>query len=297
MLLPTAVDPVNATLRTSGCPLRYGPTGSPSPTTTLSTPLGRPAASNSLATSSASSGACSSGLSTTVLPAAESRGDLPDDDQQRDVPRHDGGDHAERLAAQDALGGQRPDRGAGLLELVALGQLGEVLQLADGQPEVQDAGDPDGGAVLPGLQHRELIGARGEPGGHGVEQVGALFGWLGAPHAGGVGGLGCGHGLVDVLRAALGDGGDQLVGGRTADLVVLRRVDPFAVDEQTVMRDGHRFLLASWRSARCELVAWWFRRTAAAGLSGSSGPGRGSCCGSRAAGRDPARPTATRRRR
>src|SRR6202046_4459393 len=70
MLLPTAVDPVNATLRTSGCPLRYDPTGSPSPTTTLRTPLGRPAASHSLAPSSPSSGACSSGLSTTALPAA-----------------------------------------------------------------------------------------------------------------------------------------------------------------------------------------------------------------------------------
>src|ERR1700724_1987868 len=77
MLLPTAVDPVNATLRTSGCPLRYDPTGSPSPTTTLRTPLGRPAASNSLATSSASSGACSSGLSTTVLPAARAGAIFP----------------------------------------------------------------------------------------------------------------------------------------------------------------------------------------------------------------------------
>src|ERR1700730_3104185 len=162
----------------------------------------------------------------------QGRGDFPDDHQQRDVPRHDGGDHAEWFAAQDALGGQGPDRGAWLFELVALGQSRQILQLPDGQAQVQGGGDPDGGAILPGLQHREFVGAFGEPGGHRVEQVGALLGCLAAPYAGGVGGLGCGDGPVDVLRAPLGDGAHQLAGGRAADLVTLRRVNPFAVDEQ-----------------------------------------------------------------
>ena len=67
---PTAVEPVNATLATSGCSTRRRPHVRPGPATTLSTPSGSPASSASRSSSSAVSGVSSAGLSTIVLPAA-----------------------------------------------------------------------------------------------------------------------------------------------------------------------------------------------------------------------------------
>ena len=66
---PTAVEPVNAILSTSGWSTSAAPV-SPSPVTTLSTPSGMPASSASSPRRSAVSGVCSAGLSTIVLPAA-----------------------------------------------------------------------------------------------------------------------------------------------------------------------------------------------------------------------------------
>ena len=67
---PTAVEPVNAILATSGCSTRRWPHTLPGPTTTLSTPSGSPASSAMRSSSMAVSGVSSAGLSTIVLPAA-----------------------------------------------------------------------------------------------------------------------------------------------------------------------------------------------------------------------------------
>ena len=67
---PTAVEPVNATLATSGCSTSRCPQVRPGPATTLTTPSGIPASSAIRSNSSAVSGVSSAGLSTTVLPAA-----------------------------------------------------------------------------------------------------------------------------------------------------------------------------------------------------------------------------------
>ncbi len=67
--LPTAVEPVNATLFTSGCATRAAPVR-PSPVTMLTTPLGSPAWRQMSAKNRADSGVVSAGLSTTVLPVA-----------------------------------------------------------------------------------------------------------------------------------------------------------------------------------------------------------------------------------
>ena len=67
---PTSVDPVNATLATSGCSTRRCPTVRPGPATTLTTPSGSPASRAIRSSSSAVSGVSSAGLSTTVFPAA-----------------------------------------------------------------------------------------------------------------------------------------------------------------------------------------------------------------------------------
>ena len=69
-LLPTAVEPVNDTMSTSGCATRWAPASGPLPVTTLSTPAGRPASAASSASRSDVTGVSSDGLSTMVLPAA-----------------------------------------------------------------------------------------------------------------------------------------------------------------------------------------------------------------------------------
>ena len=67
---PTAVEPVKATLRTSGWAASRAPTSVPSPVTTLRTPGGNPHSSPIRASSRRVSGVFSSGLITQVFPAA-----------------------------------------------------------------------------------------------------------------------------------------------------------------------------------------------------------------------------------
>ncbi len=71
--LPTSVDPVNPSFRTSGLEVIVRPISGASsalPVTIPRTPGGRPASSPSCATASAESGVCSAGFSTIVQPAA-----------------------------------------------------------------------------------------------------------------------------------------------------------------------------------------------------------------------------------
>jgi hypothetical protein len=68
--LPTAVDPVNVSLRTTGLRHSSAPISSAGPVTTLNAPGGTPARSASSAIASADSGVCGAGLQTTVQPAA-----------------------------------------------------------------------------------------------------------------------------------------------------------------------------------------------------------------------------------
>ena len=70
IFLPTAVEPVNATLRTSGCVTKRSPTTEPLPGMIVSTPSGRPASRASSPSRIAVSGVSSAGLRTTALPAA-----------------------------------------------------------------------------------------------------------------------------------------------------------------------------------------------------------------------------------
>ena len=67
--LPTSVEPVKATLSTSGCETSAAPVD-PSPVTMLTTPAGSSAWRRTSQNSSAVSGVVSAGLSTTVFPAA-----------------------------------------------------------------------------------------------------------------------------------------------------------------------------------------------------------------------------------
>ena len=67
---PTAVEPVKATLATSGCSTSRVPAVGPFPTTTWKTPSGRPASSASSTSRTAVNGVSSAGFTTMVLPVA-----------------------------------------------------------------------------------------------------------------------------------------------------------------------------------------------------------------------------------
>ena len=67
---PTAVEPVNATLSTSGCEASLAPTSGPSPVIRLKTPGGTPHSWATCASRNSDSGVFSSTLTTTELPAA-----------------------------------------------------------------------------------------------------------------------------------------------------------------------------------------------------------------------------------
>ena len=67
---PISVEPVKATLATSGCSTSRVPTVLPLPTTTWNTPSGMPASRASSARRSADSGVISAGFTTMVLPVA-----------------------------------------------------------------------------------------------------------------------------------------------------------------------------------------------------------------------------------
>ena len=68
-VLPTSVEPVNATLLIPGCSASAWPATAPSPGTTFSTPSGSPASEQSLATSTIAHEVSSAGLRTMVHPA------------------------------------------------------------------------------------------------------------------------------------------------------------------------------------------------------------------------------------
>ena len=95
--LPTSVEPVKQTLRTSGWVTNRSPTTDPLPGMTVSTCSGSPASSASSPIRIAVSGVSSAGLRTTVLPAASAGAKPQPGDRHREVPRHDDADHAERL--------------------------------------------------------------------------------------------------------------------------------------------------------------------------------------------------------
>ncbi len=67
---PVPVSPVRDTMSTCGWPTRAGPTTSPRPVMTFTTPAGTPASEHSCARRIAVKGVSEAGFSTTVLPAA-----------------------------------------------------------------------------------------------------------------------------------------------------------------------------------------------------------------------------------
>ena len=135
---PTSVEPVKPIFATSGCSISRCPTTEPLPTTTLTTPSGMPASSASSPRRSAESGVSSAGFSTTVLPHASAGPELPGGDVQREVPRGDQPDDAERLAEGHVDAARDRDR----LAVVLVDRAGvEVEDLRDHPDLAARAGD------------------------------------------------------------------------------------------------------------------------------------------------------------
>ncbi len=156
MRLPTSVEPVNATLSTSGWVTRSMPI-SPGPVTMLTTPGGRSAWRQTSAKSSAESGRRRGRLEHDRVAGGERRRDLPGQHQQREVPRDDLGGDAERprdAARERVLELVRPARvvpEVGRRErdvdvAALLDRLARVHRLEDGELAaalLEDARDPE----------------------------------------------------------------------------------------------------------------------------------------------------------
>ena len=84
------------------CSASGSPAPFPKPGSTLNTPAGIPASIANSAIRIAVSGDFSDGFSTTRIAHGQRRRDLPRRHQQREIPRHDRADHAQRLARDQA---------------------------------------------------------------------------------------------------------------------------------------------------------------------------------------------------
>ena len=195
---PTSVEPVNATLSTSGWATSARPV-SPAPVTMLTTPGGRSACWQISANSSAVSGVVSAGLSTTVLPQASAGAIFH-------ASISSGKFHGMTWPATPS--GVRAV--AGVLELV--GPAGVVEEVGGDGRDVDVARLLDRLAVVDRLQHGELAAALLDDPGDPVEVLRALAPGHPRPDAG-VGPAGGLHRGVDVGLVGLGDLGQHLLGG------------------------------------------------------------------------------------
>ncbi len=220
--LPTSVDPVKATLSTSGCETIARPV-SPAPVTMLTTPGGQVGLLADLREQQRGQRGGLGRLEDDGVAARQRRGDLPRQHEQREVPRDDLAGDTERRRAV-----------AGVLELV--GPAGVVEEVRSDDRDVDVARLLDRLAVVDRLQDGELAPALLDDPGDPVEVLGAL----GAGHPGPDPGVGAArglHGSVDVGVARLGDLGEHLLGGRVDRLEGRAgAVDELTVDEEAVGR-------------------------------------------------------------
>ena len=121
MVRPAAVEPVKAILSTPWWRTRCSPTSRPAGIT-LTTPFGMPASSSSSAMSMASSGVSGDGLITMVEPDSSAGASFDIVTNCGHVPRHDGADDADALAADDD---RRAEHAGALLLPRVLRRLGD----------------------------------------------------------------------------------------------------------------------------------------------------------------------------
>ena len=225
IILPTSVEPVNATLLTSPCSTSARPV-SPAPVTMLTTPGGQVGLLADLGEQQRGERCGLGGLEHDRVARSERRRDLPRQHEQREVPRDDLAGHAQRL-------GIWPE--ARMVELVGPARV--VEEPRGHQRDVDVARLADRLAVVERLEHGELAGAFLQDARDAVEILPALARrhLRPDPVVRAARGL---HRAVDVGLAGLADLGEHLF-GRGADRLertAVDRVDELAVDEQAVGR-------------------------------------------------------------
>ena len=175
-----------------------------------------------------------------AVAGGERRRHLPGRHQQREVPRDDLADDAERLMEMVGVGGvvdlaDRPFLGADAA--------GEVAEVVDGERQVGGRRLADRLAVVERLDHRQhrqpLLHAVGDL----VENARALGGrCLGPGVLGGMRGI---ERLLDVLGGRAGDLAQRPAGHRrqVREVLAAHRRHPFAADEVVVFRPNDDALL------------------------------------------------------
>ena len=173
---PTSVEPVNAILATSGCSTRRCPHVRPGPTTTFTTPSGRPASRASSREAQRRQRRQLRRLEHDRVARRERRRELPRRDRQREVPRRDQTDDAERLAHRERLAARDRDRVAEQ----PLGRARVVAERVDHHAHLAArVGDRLAGVAR--LEHRQLLAVLAERVGERVQHPRALAGRQRAP--------------------------------------------------------------------------------------------------------------------
>ena len=204
---PTSVEPVKATLATSGCSTSRVPTTEPLPTTTWSTPSGMPASRASSARRRAVSGVISAGLTTMVLPVASAG---PTFHEVMAMGKFHG-----TMAATTPRGSWKvmstpPATGHGRAPVLVHRAGVEVEDLGDHGHLVAALGDglADVGRLQPGQLLTVLLDLGGEP----PQQAGPVGRGHRPPGRAGL--ERPGHRRVGLLAPVAGDLGDDRLGGR-----------------------------------------------------------------------------------
>ena len=198
--LPTAVEPVKATLLTSGCATSAAPVVAV-PGKDVDDALGQARLAADVREEQRGQRGRLGGLQDHRVAGGERRGDLPREHQQREVPGDDLAGHAERARVRAV---------ARVVELVGPARV--VEEVRGDQREVRVAGLLDRLAVVEGLQDGQLARALLDDPGDPEEVLGALGAGQRRPLLERLAGRL--HGAVHVLGARLGDLGEDLLGGR-----------------------------------------------------------------------------------
>ena len=234
--LPVDVSPVNATLSMPGCSTSAWPTVDPGARDDVQHARRQPDLDRDLAEGDRRQRRLAGGLEDDGIAARQRRRDLPRRQEQRKVPGHDGGDHANRLAERVgevvALDGNRLAHhlvgpAGEVLEALGRGRNLDVPRLADRLP------------VVNGLEPGDLVGLLHQAIGQPAHEPAALARRHLAP-----GPVerrpGRSHGRVHVRRSGRRDRGNHLLGRRIDDVhrLARRRGTPFVVDEEVLFENG-----------------------------------------------------------
>ena len=235
--LPTSVEPVKATLSTSSWAARAAPAVSPKPVTTFTTPSGMPASAMSWARKQRGQRRLLGRLEHHAVARGQGRAELPRGHQQREVPRDDLADDADRLAQRVGVEVGAWHVGHRDVDRVALdlgGPAGHVVEQVRRQRHVRAARHADRLAVVERLELGELLGVLEDEVADLPDEAASLGRRHAAPRAAFEGVTRGADRPVDVFGISLGHVGEGLPGGRVGGLERLtgRRLGPLSADEQ-----------------------------------------------------------------